>query len=730
MAKNKIAFEKDEKKSIMIAIIVSVVVVLAVMLAFVAIRRYQRAQGISTDVVIETETATVIEGNAIVTNQEELNKALADETATAVLIETDENQTIVIPAGDYSRLSLIVNAPYTEITNYGVFGSVTIQQIASNTWTESVSGNSIIVDAAACHIIVPSGINVNSMENIQSGSTLAVELQGTISLLALESGSSIVSVQVDGELSQIMIYAPTNLTLSGGCRTATSIELAYGSDGTVLNTSIPVKVDTFAQAAVELAEGAEGSELTIADTSAVMTLTNNTAEDVTVKTGENEEIVAAGAAFTNEGEVVAASESEESQASSNPQGSYSRGNSSAGSSSAGSSSGSSSSGSSAGSSSAGSSTTSSSSSGGGYTKEQVEAMIQEAVSDANAQMQNQINTALDGTISQEDAQNLINDAVRDALNDAEKEKQEAVADAVENVLAKPVIIEFVDEACLYAGVQGTIPGAESLSLPKEVYGRASTGDIYVIAVREWKNTDNYSESVPAGTYRFTAVLESSTEYYVAAGVQAYATVYVRPTTNDYFVTYKDAAYKQWINVTEYRVADYSNVQQAYPEAYYLIENISETSVIYAALDFYYYDSRGVMVESEHWNGIYIQPGKSWVAYRSKPCVEYDYYVVEVDNYISRNAKVDSLVEIQPTNASAIEVYKNTDKLISECAVLILYMGSDGQTAYGIESFSSGSTNYKTTINDTSEDAPLAFNLHVPDGADINRSIIVSKGGYE
>lgn len=727
MAKNKIAFEKDEKKSIMIAIIVSIVVILAVVLAFIAIRRYQRKpadQNPDESVVLETEvSATVTEGNAIVTNQEELNQALADETAEAVLIESEETQTMVIPSGDYSRITLLVDAPYTEITNYGVFGSITLQQIASNTWTESVSGNTIIVDAPACHVIVPSGINVSSMESVQANSSLAVELQGTLALLSVEAESSIVSVQVDGELSKTMVYNSTNLTLSGSTKNTVPVELGYGSDGTVLTSSIPVNVNSFAQATVEFKEGAEGSGLTIADAAAGVALTNNTTEEVVVtKADGKEEKISAGASFTKEGETAEVADSESNAGSGASSSSSNKSSNRTSGSTGGTTSG-------TGSASSTGSSTTGSSTGTTYTKEQVEGMINAAVSEVNAQTQSKIDAAISGTISKEDAQNLINQAVLDEQKAAEQEKQEAVEEAVENVLSKPTIIKFVDEAYVYAGVQGELPKAADLSLPKEVYGFANTGEIYSIPVREWQNADNYSESVEAGAYRFTAILTESTEYYVTAGVEAHATVNVRPTSGGAFVTYKDADYRQKISVTEYRAADYSNVQQTYPEAYYLIENKSDVDVIYTALDFYYYDSRGNIVQCDRWNGIYIQPGKSWITYRTKPCVEYSYYVVEVSNYTGRNEKVDSFAQVQLADASSIAVYKMTEQNISECTVMILYLAADQKTAYGMESFTTGGINY-ATINELSQDMPLTLNLHVPNGADVFSSIIVSKGGYE
>ena len=93
MAKNKmvksnhvITFEKDEKKSIIIALVVSAVVVLATVLAIIAIRH--KGLGIpigttTTEEVVDSYTVTdnyTDDGSIIVTNQEELDTKLAAST--------------------------------------------------------------------------------------------------------------------------------------------------------------------------------------------------------------------------------------------------------------------------------------------------------------------------------------------------------------------------------------------------------------------------------------------------------------------------------------------------------------------------------------------------------------------------------------------------------------------------------------------------------------------------
>ena len=711
MEKNKITFEKDEKKSILIALIVSVVLIFALILAFVGIKKYQKENlvdvEIESSVTIETEMTDTYDGNVYVRNQDELNEALENELATAIMIESKESQTIVIPAGDYSKIALVIDAPYTEITNYGVFESILIKQISTNTWTESAMGNTFTIDAPACHMIIPSGITANSMECVQPKSTLALELQGTLPVLAIKADSSIVSVQIDGELSQLSVKNTTSLKLSGSSMDVTPVEIGSNAANTILSSKVPVNVTSYAQVSVEFLEGAEGSQFFVSNEAAEMLLTNNTKEVVVVtKPDEKQETVSSGKSYTYKKKQTLASSD-----------SSSTGNSSSNS---------------------GSSSTVVS---GGYSKSQVDAMINQAVQNALAnadkQTQEKINQALSGTISKDKVDEMIDEAVSDALKDAEADKEEEIADAVEDavedvideILNRPVIIEFVDQAHISAGTQGNLIPLEEMVFPTEVYGRDSNGTVYTIAVKEWQNTDHYSVDVTAGKYTFTAVLESSTEYYIANAVQAYCTVMVKPTSEDNIITYKNAAYSEKIKVTEYRMADYANIQQTYPQAYYLIENISQEEVIYASLKFYYYDGDGNLIEQAYWNGQYIQPGNSWIGYRSKPCMDYAYYVVEIDNFTGKNGKVESFAELSLTRTPSIEINKTVTEKVSECNGIILYLDTNGN-AYGIQTFKTNDVDKNLTINDTSKEIKMTFNLTLPNGADIDSSIVVWRGGYK
>ena len=71
-----------------------------------------------------------------------LKEAQALATGAQVTLTTSEATAFEIPAADYSKVDLVVDAPNADITNAATFKSVTIKAIKASTWTEKGKGNS------------------------------------------------------------------------------------------------------------------------------------------------------------------------------------------------------------------------------------------------------------------------------------------------------------------------------------------------------------------------------------------------------------------------------------------------------------------------------------------------------------------------------------------------------------------------------------------------------------
>lgn len=764
MKNKKIKYENDEKKSIIIALIVSAVVIIAIVLACFAVKKHQNSSAaeVNAGVVSESEPdQSSSQGSIVVANQQELDEALNDMNTVSILFQTEEEQEIVIPEHDYRTIEFFIDAPYTNVTNNGIFSKITIYKVDSNTWTENATGNSFLIDSSACHMVINGGALVKSIEHVQDGSTLAIESQGTIELLALEADSAIVSLQTDGVLRQLQIYKNTNLKLSGNQTKTTAIEIEYGADGAVLNCSVPARVSSFASATLLFAEGAEGSELTIKSTGTSVQVNNETTDFIKVTDADGTESkVEASETFTFATE---SGSGEEEQSSSNASGTSTSQSSSSSSSST----------------TSGSGTVSSGLSSGnktyvtsGYSKEQVDSMIASAVEAATKDMLDQKTAnamvekavkeatekakqeAIKDMITQEQAQEMIKDAVKDTITQEEAQKvvEDAVDSAVTEVLTKPMIVSFTEESPIYAGVEASLetgtellPTVENLALPEYVYGHTFTGDVYKIPVISWQNLDQYSQSALAGTYRFAAILQTIPECNVAGGVRAVATVYVKPSGNETAVTYKDKNYESTISVREIDVIDIEEALIGDKVSYYYITNNSNTEVTYVALNFFYYDEDGRIVEDNtgRWYGRYLQPGESYIAYRENPCMDYAGYFVEVDALKSGMEPAKQYCEAsiyyldergEPvegiTNHLQIKLYKKeTDVEISQCSVTLLYIGLDerGQrVVLGADTISTGRGEV-ISINGTAQNNPLVLDI-VPPGETVEVLYTVT-GGY-
>lgn len=726
MAKNRLIFEKDEKKSILIAAIVSIIVIVAVVLSFVAIRNYRnRNAGVTTAAGAEnlgTEmpgTESGVPGATTVTNQDELNVALADTSTTAILFQTEVEQTIVIPSGDYAGIAMTIDAPYTDVTNYGTFASITINQISSDTWTESVSGNTFIIDAASSHIIVPSGITVNGIENVQANSTLAAEVQGSVASMGFEADNSITSVSVDGELQQATMYNVTNLTLTGTRTDVTGLNVEYGAAGSTISTAIPLNLTSMAAISVTFEPGAEGSAFTISAAENTMSLQNNTTGDITVtKPDGTTETVSASAAYTYEGTATTTSTEEPQLGENNTErASAASGAPSVGStvsSNRGTSSGTASTGSTPSGTTPSGTTPSGTTPSGttqtgdtekndteksdtqttGYTEAQVKKMVEKAVAEAtsglltNAQVNKLISDAVSaakkeavaGMVSQTTVQSLIDSAVSAAVKD---------------VLAKSVITSFVTPSPTYIGESGSgnLKTVKQLGLPTQLEGRTNTGTSIYAKVAKWNNDNHYSATASPGEYRFTAELESG--YYIASGVKAQAVVYVGDGHDDHTIVYQDTSFQTTIGVEEYLSTDEKAI-------YYAIQNRSQQST-YVGLSFYYFDSAGNMISTltEKWFGSYIMPESGWIAEKIKQDGNslYHRYVVVVDAYTDETAIAQSKSSVNAgiTGSSLnVQVVNQSygEEILTECSVVVLITGEkDGvRMAYAYNSFQTGDCN--------------------------------------
>lgn len=115
-------------------------------------------------------------------------------------LETTEKKQLTIPQGSYAGTNLIVDMPNGEVINHGTFASVTIKNIAKNTFKEYASGNTLNVEAAASHIVISKDANA-TVKIAKTASSTQVENNGTIQSLEIASEGDVI---VNGSAKDIV----------------------------------------------------------------------------------------------------------------------------------------------------------------------------------------------------------------------------------------------------------------------------------------------------------------------------------------------------------------------------------------------------------------------------------------------------------------------------------------------------------------------------------------------
>ncbi|MHB8131694.1 MAG: SwmB domain-containing protein [Mobilitalea sp.] len=204
------------------------------------------------------------DGVAIASSEEQINKLLAADNMNQITIATKEALTFVIPKGDYSKKTLIVDAPNADVENYGIFKEITIKAIRDNTWIEYADGNIVYLTDDVTSFIIEAGAQVKRIVLDRPNATLNLEIRGTV--------------------EQITVTQPSSLNITGGGgNVPVTVEDTAG--GSTITTSMPLNLELKARTEVILEEGAEETILDKSESSVEVKVENNTKKVVTITTG-------------------------------------------------------------------------------------------------------------------------------------------------------------------------------------------------------------------------------------------------------------------------------------------------------------------------------------------------------------------------------------------------------------------------------------------------------------
>ncbi|MHB8131768.1 MAG: Ig-like domain-containing protein [Mobilitalea sp.] len=220
----------------------------------------------------DSMTFTVVDKEGTVTNQAEL-AALVGSGAALITIKTNEAVNFTIPSGTYTNQKLIVDAPKSDVTNAGVFASIEIKQIKSNTWYEQAIGNLLNILALDSRIVVGSGASV-TIEVSEAGAVLRVENNGIVTELVMNkesdvdiSGTSTQEIPVTINVPNITIK--TSVPLNLDCNEKIALTLLPGSEKTQIHAETSADVPAISgniTVKVSVGEGSSATEVSVVGT--------------------------------------------------------------------------------------------------------------------------------------------------------------------------------------------------------------------------------------------------------------------------------------------------------------------------------------------------------------------------------------------------------------------------------------------------------------------------------
>lgn len=276
----------------------------------------------------------------VVKTQKELNSALKNSKITGITLKTNANTKFTIAAGSYTNKNLIVDAPNADVVNNGVFKSIKIKNIKSDTWTENAKGNKIDVTAKSARVVVAENASVSSFTCSKSDSKVTLEVNGTVKTVKVTkmadisvkvsgtvdnvtvdaasakvdmnvekdgtvtivnmNASAQLNVKAEGKVEGVKINSFAQVTIEGNTEKVI-VTVTEAGEGASLTSSVPVEVTASSNVSVKLEKGAEGSAIKTTTDKVDVAVKNESQSQVTITTPTGTEKVEAGESTTGSG---------------------------------------------------------------------------------------------------------------------------------------------------------------------------------------------------------------------------------------------------------------------------------------------------------------------------------------------------------------------------------------------------------------------------------------------
>ncbi|HHT97601.1 MAG TPA: hypothetical protein GXZ90_06875, partial [Clostridiales bacterium] len=183
--------------------------------------------------------------------------------------------------GDYSKKTLIINAPNSDVNNYGLFKEIIIKAIKDNTWIEYANGNIIYLNDDVTGFVV--------------------DKDAVIKRIVIDNPNSQLNIEVKGIVEEIIVLRPSTLNITGSGRQI-PVTIQETAGGSKIITKVPLALELNAQTDITLNEGAEDTSLNKSESKVVVRINNNT-KKYTIITSKNGgiDVIGVGSTLVSDG---------------------------------------------------------------------------------------------------------------------------------------------------------------------------------------------------------------------------------------------------------------------------------------------------------------------------------------------------------------------------------------------------------------------------------------------
>lgn len=221
---------------------------------------------------------------SVVKDVAQLKSALKADGTGTIRIATDAEDSFTIPQREYSEKSLVVNAPNADVSNYGTFKEVLIEDIKPTTWYENGIGNVLRCKAPNAGIIA----GINSV------------VKGIIAELRDQK----INIKVNGSLEFIVVSEKSSINIASGSANKedqTATKVLVNADDAKIESSTSIELELNSNAEIVLEKGAEGTKIVNTSSNQIkasiknnteveVKVSDSTGKEVTIESGKSEDV--------------------------------------------------------------------------------------------------------------------------------------------------------------------------------------------------------------------------------------------------------------------------------------------------------------------------------------------------------------------------------------------------------------------------------------------------------